>query len=211
MIDEPRGGTRRRASEIAQVAARHGFGYLFERGPFGRLAHRRHDEAARLSSRAQRLRDMLVELGPTWVKFGQLLSLRPDVVPPDIVLGLRELQDRVAPFPHEQAVAVIEETSSDTAPSPVMPVASVTVDATAPIGWLRATWAVSQPSTPAMSTVRPPNAYRSTGPTIDSAPPRASTARPRGASTGIADAPGTSSACAAPSSSTTVTSSASST
>ncbi len=108
MIDAPSGGTRRRASEIAQVAARHGFGYLFERGPLGRLAHRHADEAARLSSRAQRVRDMLVELGPTWVKFGQLLSLRPDVVPPDIVLGLRELQDRVAPFPHEQAVALIE-------------------------------------------------------------------------------------------------------
>jgi ubiquinone biosynthesis protein len=106
--DAPRGGTRRRASEIAQVAAKHGFGYLFERGPFGRIAHRRADEDARLSTRAQRLRDMLVELGPTWVKFGQLLSLRPDVVPPDIVLGLRDLQDRVTPFPHEQAIAVIE-------------------------------------------------------------------------------------------------------
>ena len=108
MSSQPKVGSRRRASEIAQVAARHGFGYLFERGPLGLVRQRRAEEDARLSSRAQRVRDMLVELGPTWVKFGQLLSLRPDIVPPDIVLGLRDLQDRVAPFPHEQAIRMIE-------------------------------------------------------------------------------------------------------
>jgi ubiquinone biosynthesis protein len=106
--ESARAGTRRRASEIAHVAAKHGFGYLFEAGPLARVARRRADETALLSSRAQRFRDMLDELGPTWVKFGQLLSLRPDVLPPDIVLGLRDLQDRVTPFPYDQAVRVIE-------------------------------------------------------------------------------------------------------
>ena len=52
---------------------------------------------------------MLDELGPTFVKFGQLLSTRPDVVPPDIVAELRGLQDDVRPFPFEQVRAVIEE------------------------------------------------------------------------------------------------------
>ncbi len=51
---------------------------------------------------------MLDELGPTFVKFGQLLSTRPDVVPPDIVIELRGLQDDVTPFPFEQARAAIE-------------------------------------------------------------------------------------------------------
>ncbi len=101
-------GTITRASQIAQVAARHGFGYLFETGPLRRLPRRRSLEPGRLTSRAQRARDMLDELGPTFVKFGQLLSLRPDVLPPDVVLGLRELQDRVTPFPYEQAAQVLE-------------------------------------------------------------------------------------------------------
>ena len=54
-----------------------------------------------------------------------------------------------------------------------------------------------------MTTVSAPKMYRSTSPTIDSAPPRASTARLSGASTGIAAAPGTGSAAAPPSVSTT--------
>ena len=52
---------------------------------------------------------MLEELGPTFVKFGQLLSMRPDIVPPDIIAELRPLQDDVRPFPFEQAERVIEE------------------------------------------------------------------------------------------------------
>jgi ubiquinone biosynthesis protein len=51
---------------------------------------------------------MLDELGPTFVKFGQLLSTRPDVVPPDIVFELKALQDDVRPFPFEQVREVIE-------------------------------------------------------------------------------------------------------
>ncbi len=51
---------------------------------------------------------MLDELGPTFVKFGQLLSTRPDVVPPDIVDELRKLQDDVSPFPFSQVEQVVE-------------------------------------------------------------------------------------------------------
>jgi ubiquinone biosynthesis protein len=77
-------------SEIAQVAARHGFGYFFETHRLG-FASRRRSEVevdGGGSPRGQRLREMLDELGPTFVKFGQLLSTRPDVVPPDIVFEL---------------------------------------------------------------------------------------------------------------------------
>ena len=53
------------------------------------------------SDRGRRLREMLDELGPTFVKFGQLLSTRPDLVPPDIVAELRKLQDDVSPVPFD--------------------------------------------------------------------------------------------------------------
>jgi ubiquinone biosynthesis protein len=51
---------------------------------------------------------MLDELGPTFVKFGQLLSTRPDVVPPDIVVELRGLQDDASPIPFEQVRDAVE-------------------------------------------------------------------------------------------------------
>jgi ubiquinone biosynthesis protein len=62
----------------------------------------------RPGSRAQRLRQALEELGPIYVKFGQALSTRPDLLPEDIALELVKLQDRVPPFPGEEAVALIE-------------------------------------------------------------------------------------------------------
>ncbi len=51
---------------------------------------------------------MLDELGPTFVKFGQLMSTRPDIVPPDIVEELRQLQDRARPEPFANIRLVVE-------------------------------------------------------------------------------------------------------
>ncbi|WP_031274791.1 ubiquinone biosynthesis regulatory protein kinase UbiB [Pelistega indica] len=59
--------------------------------------------------RGQRLREALEELGPIFVKFGQVLSTRRDVVPHDIADELALLQDKVPPFSPEQAVAMIEK------------------------------------------------------------------------------------------------------
>jgi ubiquinone biosynthesis protein len=99
-----------RLSEIAQVMVRHGFGYFFEAHKLTDLIPGRHTAPpADVSQRGRHLREMLDELGPTFVKFGQLLSTRPDVVPPDIIAELRGLQDDVRPFPFEQAERVIEE------------------------------------------------------------------------------------------------------
>ena len=104
--------TLSRLSEIAQVMVRHGFGYFFEAHkltdliPGRRLAD---VDAMTPSARGQHLREVLEELGPTFVKFGQLLSTRPDIVPPDLIAELRPLQDDVRPFPFEQAERVIEE------------------------------------------------------------------------------------------------------
>src|SRR5438445_6000763 len=100
-----------RLSEIAQVAVRHGFGYWFETHRLTDLFPRRGPRMevdGQPSQRGQHLREMLDELGPTFVKFGQLLSTRPDVLPPDIIAELRGLQDDVRPFPFEQVEQVIE-------------------------------------------------------------------------------------------------------
>jgi ubiquinone biosynthesis protein len=101
-----------RLSEISQVAAKHGFGYFFDshRPPGIRSRRAREiDVSQDGSNRGVRVRQMLDELGPTFVKFGQLLSTRPDVVPPDIVFELKGLQDDVSPFPYQQVERVIEE------------------------------------------------------------------------------------------------------
>jgi ubiquinone biosynthesis protein len=98
-----------RISEIAQVAVRHGFGYFFHRNRLTDLVGDDGQVVADVpSERGRHLRELLDELGPTFVKFGQLLSMRPDVLPPDIISELRGLQDDVSPFPYEEAAAVIE-------------------------------------------------------------------------------------------------------
>jgi ubiquinone biosynthesis protein len=100
-----------RLSEIAQVAVRHGFGYWFDTHRLTDLFPRRTrlEEDDQPSQRGQHLREMLDELGPTFVKFGQLLSTRPDVLPPDIIAELRGLQDDVRPFPFDDVEKVIQE------------------------------------------------------------------------------------------------------
>lgn len=60
--------------------------------------------------RAERIRHALEDLGPIFVKFGQALSTRRDLLPPDIADELARLQDRVAPFPGWQARQTIEQT-----------------------------------------------------------------------------------------------------
>jgi ubiquinone biosynthesis protein len=58
--------------------------------------------------RGQRLREALERLGPIFVKFGQVLSTRRDLLPPDIANELAKLQDRVPPFSSDVAVGIIE-------------------------------------------------------------------------------------------------------
>ena len=91
-----------RLGEIAQVAVRHGFGFLVDERRGG-------TEAVTSTARGRHLRELLDELGPTFVKFGQLLSTRPDIVPPDIIAELRGLQDDVRAFPYADVERVIRE------------------------------------------------------------------------------------------------------
>ncbi len=63
--------------------------------------------------RGERLRLALQEMGPVFVKFGQILSTRRDLLPPDIAEELTLLQDRVPPFPGEEAQAIVEHALGD--------------------------------------------------------------------------------------------------
>ncbi len=78
------------------------FRILFALLPW-RWLRRRH-----ATSRAVRIRRTLEDLGPIFVKFGQILSTRRDLLPDDIADELARLQDRVAPFPGDEARAIIE-------------------------------------------------------------------------------------------------------
>lgn len=101
-----------RARQIAFVLARHGFGSIVSRIGFGssEVANdaKSHEEQGKLS-RGQRLRLVLQELGPSFVKLGQIASTRPDLIPPDVIVELKKLQDSVPPFSSAEARAQIEE------------------------------------------------------------------------------------------------------
>ncbi len=102
-----------RYRQIAQVLTLHGFGYLVDQIGLtqmlslpGRLLHKHQHP---IFGGPERLRMVLTELGPTFVKLGQLLSTRPDLVPPDFIHELNKLQDTVPPYDAAVAVAIIEE------------------------------------------------------------------------------------------------------
>jgi ubiquinone biosynthesis protein len=85
-----------RAARIATVLGKYGFGE----------ARRDSDPP---QERARRLREALEELGPTFAKLGQILSTRPDLIPPEAIVELAALQDRVTPLTEEEVVGVMEE------------------------------------------------------------------------------------------------------
>lgn len=104
----------RRVQTIARVLTHHGFGHLVDRLHLSRyvpLPKRwKSPEAALLpdANIGRRLASAFQELGPTFVKFGQMLSTRPDLVPTDIAAELSKLQDQVPPFDSALARQIIE-------------------------------------------------------------------------------------------------------
>ena len=107
----------RRYRQIVSVFIKYGFGGLLEQLnldyylALGKslitLQRLKRDDLVRFS-KGERLRLALEELGPTFVKLGQLLSTRPDLVPPDILSELRKLQDKVSGFPFSEVRKQIE-------------------------------------------------------------------------------------------------------
>ncbi len=107
----------KRYREIVDVMIRHGFGYLVDRfglRPIRSLRQRLFGprplkEQLLILSEAERLRLALEELGPTFIKFGQILSTRHDLVPEEFIQELSRLQDRAIPFEYAEAKKVIEK------------------------------------------------------------------------------------------------------
>ncbi len=91
-----------RAAKIARVIGKQGLAELFSRRKSGS-----RDEAVRES--AKRLRVAFEELGPTFCKLGQVLSTRPDLVPPEFIDELAELRDHVPTLTEAEVVKVMEE------------------------------------------------------------------------------------------------------
>src|SRR5215469_5482853 len=79
--------------------------YLDSKGWLGKAKEKRE---ARLRRRARRLRERLIALGPTFIKMGQMLATRADLLPIEYVDELSRLQDNVPAFSNEQAFQVIE-------------------------------------------------------------------------------------------------------
>ncbi|MCD6351194.1 MAG: hypothetical protein J7M26_03645, partial [Armatimonadetes bacterium] len=98
-----------RATHVARVFARYGFGSAMERLGLGAYVPRRLRPSGEDLTPAERLRHALQELGPVGVKLGQVLACRPDLLPPEYLTELRKLEDEVGSFPFEQAKEVIEE------------------------------------------------------------------------------------------------------
>ena len=104
----------RRYRQILTVLVKYGFGDLLEalkvRHPLvGRLPRLKVLKGLEGLSRPERLRLAFEELGPTFIKLGQLLSLRPDLIPPEYSAELAKLQDEAAPFPFAQVKEKVEE------------------------------------------------------------------------------------------------------
>jgi ubiquinone biosynthesis protein len=97
-----------RLRQITTVLARHGFGEILGRMGLGVGGDKKAGEG-RLSV-AERLRKVLEDLGPSFVKLGQLVSTRPDLIPADVIAELKKLQDEVPPMAVEDVRATIEET-----------------------------------------------------------------------------------------------------
>ncbi|HZU86283.1 MAG TPA: AarF/ABC1/UbiB kinase family protein [Anaerolineaceae bacterium] len=90
-----------RSRQILTVLTRHGLGWLYARGVSGPLRHRTHGPLsnAGLLKEAEHLRQALVELGATFIKLGQALSSRPDILPAEYIDELSRLVDEIPPLP----------------------------------------------------------------------------------------------------------------
>jgi len=107
-----------RSREIVAVLLNHGFGDLVDRAGVRHYWYRwrkwfsRKGHAPRPVphvTTVERVRLTLEDLGPTFIKFGQVMSTRPDLVPPAMIVELQKLQESVPPFPSDDAVAFLEQ------------------------------------------------------------------------------------------------------
>jgi len=102
----------RRYAQIVDVLGKYGFGIGLEKLFPGQAKFRlpTPGKAPDSSTVYERIRLALEELGPTFVKFGQIMSTRTELLPPEMIEELKKLQDHAKPIPFSAVIAVIEET-----------------------------------------------------------------------------------------------------
>ncbi len=128
-----------RLREITSVLVRHGFGEVVTRVGFGRKPRKgtasdpppsargaddppeistdelaKGEEEKTRTSTAERIRLVIQDLGPSFIKLGQIASTRPDLLPPDLITELKKLQENVPPVPFEDVKKVIETSLGQT-------------------------------------------------------------------------------------------------
>ncbi|NLW90750.1 MAG: AarF/ABC1/UbiB kinase family protein [Syntrophomonadaceae bacterium] len=107
----------RRRREIVGILLQHGLGYVMYKMGWTKLVplSQRYalNERSEHASLAVSMREALVELGPTFVKFGQVLSTRPDLMPPVYIEELEKLQDKVKPVPWSEIDQVLKKEMGD--------------------------------------------------------------------------------------------------
>ncbi|SDC43698.1 ubiquinone biosynthesis protein [Paenibacillus sp. UNCCL117] len=105
-----------RFRKIAAALVRNGFGFVVHELGFSETVtffRGGSQEDIHKKTVNERVRLILEELGPTFVKLGQIASTRPDLIPADLIAELEQLQDKVPPFSYEEAVRIIEEELGD--------------------------------------------------------------------------------------------------
>ena len=95
-----------RAFQIMGILIKHSFGELFAHTRFGKRRRKVHKI---VHTTPERIRMTIEDLGPTFVKFGQILADRPDMVSEKFRIELKKLQSRAVPFDSEYAIALIEK------------------------------------------------------------------------------------------------------
>lgn len=107
-----------RYRDIAMALIRHGFGIVVEEigfAPFLSLPQKMFFDAKEKEAKTtgERIRLVLQELGPTFVKLGQIASTRPDLLPEEIIRELEKLQDQVPPFSFEEVRNIVQQELGD--------------------------------------------------------------------------------------------------
>lgn len=109
------GGTLKSANRLRQIVgvfAKHGFQNIVEELDLGKFLFLEKLGSSSLENKyttPERLRMALESLGPTWIKFGQVLSSRPDMLPEDFIEELKKLQAQVPALPYESIERILRE------------------------------------------------------------------------------------------------------